>query len=206
MDFLQSIPLSAAVNYIGIFAFAFTGALKARAYAMDIFGALVLAFVTAYAGGTLRDWLIGIRPVNWVNDNGALLLVCAAVAVAFVLQDLHNKFRRTIFLSDAIGLGAFTATGIEIAARHGLNSPYMIIMGVVTATFGGLVADILCSEVPSLLRRGELYATVSAIGGAGYVLLGTMGLADNLNLLVCVLLVVAVRIVSKYKRLSLPGI
>ncbi len=194
------------ISYIGIFIFALTGALKARAFRMDIFGGLVLAFVTAYGGGTLRDLLIGINPVNWINDNIALLLVFAGTAITFLIKDHFNKFRRTIFFTDAIGIGLFTAAGIEVALLHGVNDIYAVVMGVTTASFGGLIADIFCNEVPNLFKRGELYATACAIGGTVYVLLRNAGLNNNLNLVLCILLVVALRIYSKRKRLMLPEI
>src|SRR5580658_4548744 len=98
----------AIITYTGTFTFAVTGALKARTYHMDIFGAAVLAFVTAYGGGTLRDLLIGVRPVNWVNDNIALLLVCLATGITFIFKSNFRKLRRIIFYTDATGLGLFT--------------------------------------------------------------------------------------------------
>lgn len=194
------------ISYIGIFIFALTGALKARAFRMDIFGGLVVAFVTAYGGGTLRDLLIGIKPVNWINDNVALLLVFAGTAITFLIKDHFNKFRRTIFFTDAIGIGLFTAAGIEVALLHGVNDIYAVVMGVTTACFGGLIADIFCNEVPTLFKRGELYATACTIGAIVYILLKNAGLNNNLNLVLCVLLVVALRIYSKRKRLMLPEI
>src|SRR5580693_2666204 len=160
----------AIITYTGTFTFAVTGALKARTNRMDIFGAGVLAFVTAYGGGTLRDLLIGVRPVNWVNDNIALCLVLSATMLTFLFKQNFTDFRRTIFFTDAIGLGLFTAAGIEQSLLHGINEGYAVIMGVISATFGGLLADILCNAVPNLLKRGELYATACAIGGIFYVL------------------------------------
>jgi uncharacterized membrane protein YeiH len=173
---------------------------------MDIFGGLVLAFATAYGGGTLRDLLIGIRPVNWVNDTIALILVFAATVFTFLLQENLNRFKRTIFYTDAIGLGLFTAAGIEVSLTHGLNEIYALVMGVMSATFGGLIADILCNAVPNLLKRGELYATACAIGGAIYLLLKQIPLEYNINLFICVIVVVGIRIYSKRKRLTLPEI
>ncbi|CAN5815208.1 trimeric intracellular cation channel family protein [soil metagenome] len=192
--------------YTGIFIFAITGAFKARTHKMDIFGAAVLAFVTAYGGGTLRDLLIGVRPVSWINDNIALLLVLASIAITFVLQLNYRQFRRTIFFTDAIGIGLFTVTGIEKSLAFGLNDTYAIVMGVMTATFGGLIADILCNAVPNLLKRGELYATACAIGGIIYVLLKKIPLEYHINLSICIIIIVAVRIYSKRKKLSLPEI
>ena len=191
---------------MGIFVFALTGAFKARTYKMDIFGGLVVAFATAYGGGTIRDLLIGIKPVNWINDNVALVLVFAGTAFTFLLKENVKRFKRTIFFTDATGLGLFTAAGIEIALRHGLNDIYALIMGVMTATFGGLIADIFCNAVPDLFKRGELYATACALGGIIYLLVKKTSLEPNLNIALCVLAVISIRIYSKRKRLMLPEI
>ncbi len=194
------------ITYTGVFVFALTGAFKARSFKMDVFGGIVLAFVTAYGGGTLRDLLIGVRPVNWVNDNIALILVFGGSVFTFLLKENVNRFKRTIFYTDAIGLGLFTAAGIEVSVQNGLNDVYSLVMGVITATFGGLIADILCNSVPNLLKRGELYATACAIGGAIYVILKQIPVEHNLNLFICVIVVVGIRIYSKRKRLMLPDI
>jgi uncharacterized membrane protein YeiH len=194
------------ITYMGTFVFAVTGALKARTSKMDVFGGIVLAFATAYGGGTLRDLLIGVRPVNWVNDNIALGLVLGATVLTFLLRQNLNRFKRTIFFTDAVGLGLFTAAGIERSLQYGINGEYALIMGVISATFGGLIADILCNAVPNLLKRGELYATACAVGGVVYLLLKRIPLANDVNLFVCVAIVVGVRIYSKRKRLSLPEI
>lgn len=194
------------ISYTGTFVFAVTGALKARTHHMDIFGATVLAFVTAYGGGTTRDLLIGIRPVNWINDYLALSLVIAAVIIVSLVNRNIIKFRRLIFITDAIGIGMFTAAGIQISMEHGLNSLYSIMMGVISATFGGLIADILSNTVPDLLKRGELYATACFIGGVIYVLLLKTSIGKEVALISCVIIIVAVRIISKVKRLTLPEI
>ena len=194
------------IAYSGVFVFAITGALKARKDRMDIFGAAVLAFVTAYGGGTIRDLLLGIRPVSWVNDYIALSLVIGAVVIVSVVRRSSIQFIRTIFITDAIGLGLFTSTGIEIAIQNDINSAYAVVMGVITGTFGGLLADILSNTIPDLLKRGELYATASLIGGLIYIVFSKVGIPHNVDQLVCVVVVVAVRIISKVKRLVLPDI
>jgi len=194
------------VIYTGIFVFAITGAFKARTYRMDIFGAVVLAFVTAYGGGTLRDLLIGIRPVSWVNDYFALAIVLASTVITFLFKLNFRGFRHIVFYTDTLGLGLFTIAGIEKSYIYGLNSVYAVVMGVITATFGGLIADVLCSAVPSLLKRGELYATVCLIGGAVFVTLKYFEVPHNLNFAISVFLIVGIRIYSKRKRLTLPEI
>lgn len=193
------------VIYTGIFVFACTGALKAREHRMDIFGAGVLAFATAYGGGTLRDVLIGTK-INWMNDYLALCLVLSAVAIVFLLRQRGNKFSKILFYTDAIGLGMFTIGGIQRSLEHGVNLGFSILMGVMSATFGGLIADIISNRVPALLKKGELYATVCAIGGIVYVILRKLKLNSDLNMLICLVLVVGLRILSKRKRLFLPEI
>jgi len=194
------------IMYTGIFIFAVTGALKARTHHMDVFGGAVIAFATAYGGGTIRDLLIGVRPVNWVNDYLALALVVGAVIIVSLFNSNQIRFKKTIFFTDAIGLGMFTAAGIERSIAYDINDGYAIIMGVITATFGGLLADVLCGEKPDLLKRGELYATACAIGGLIYILLKKAGLENNTGLFICVCVVVFIRIFSKRKRLRLPEI
>lgn len=200
MTFLQ------VITYMGTFVFALTGAFKARTYRMDIFGGLVVAFATAYGGGTIRDLLIGIKPVNWLNDNIALALVVAGTAFTFLLKENVNRFKRSIFFTDAAGLGLFTTTGIEIALRNNINEVYALIMGVMTATFGGLLADIFCNAVPNLFKKGELYATACAIGGGFYLLLKETNLDPHINIALCVISIIGIRIYSKRKRLMLPEI
>jgi uncharacterized membrane protein YeiH len=194
------------ITYTGTFVFALTGALKARKFKMDIFGGLVVAFATAYGGGTIRDLLIGVKPVNWINDYFALGLVFAGAVITFLIKEGVNKFSKTIFFTDALGIGLFTAAGIEVAQRNGLNDAYALIMGVISATFGGLIADIFCNDVPNLFKKGELYATACAIGGGIYLLLQNTNIDKNINLLICVLLVLLIRIYSKRNRLELPNI
>ncbi|MBI2283347.1 MAG: trimeric intracellular cation channel family protein [Bacteroidetes bacterium] len=200
MNFIQ------VIMYCGIFVFALTGALKARTHQMDIFGGFVIAFATAYGGGTIRDLLIGAHPVNWINDYLALGLVVGAVVIISMIRSSQIRFRRTIFFTDAIGLGLFTVTGIERSIALTINDGYAVIMGVITATFGGLLADILCGEKPDLLKRGELYATACAIGGVIYILLKKMGIEYNLGLFICICIVVGVRIYSIRNRVRLPEV
>jgi uncharacterized membrane protein YeiH len=200
MDFIE------IISYTGTFVFALTGALKARRYQMDIFGAAMLAFVTAYGGGTIRDLLIGIRPLSWINDYTALVLVVAAVAIVFIFNQNVLKLQRTIFITDAIGLGLFTVLGIHKCLQSDINSGYAVILGTIGASFGGLIADMLSNTVPDLLKKGELYATACLIGGTIQVLLEKQGVNDKVTMAICILIVVIIRILSKWKQISLPEI
>lgn len=192
------------ITYIGTFVFALTGALKARTHKMDVFGAAVLAFTTAYGGGTIRDILLGIKPVNWLGDYVALVLVLSALLIIFLFKTNIDKFNRTIFITDAIGLGMFTIAGINISLQAGIGYVYSVLMGVITATFGGLVTDILCNNIPDLLKSGELYATACLIGGFVFILLLRLGVNADVCMISCVVLIVALRILSKIKRIRVP--
>jgi uncharacterized membrane protein YeiH len=194
------------VSYTGTLVFAITGALKARRHQMDIFGAAMLAFVTAYGGGTVRDILIGIRPLSWINDYTALFLVILAVVAIFIFNKNVLKLQRTIFITDAIGLGLFTALGIHKSISADINNGYAVILGTIGASFGGLLADILSNTVPDLLKKGELYATACLIGGTVQVLLEKQGVNDKITMAICICIVVIIRILSKWKRISLPEI
>jgi uncharacterized membrane protein YeiH len=194
------------IAYTGTFVFALTGTLKARSHHMDVFGAAVLAFATAYGGGTIRDLLIGTLPVNWINDRYAMYLVISAVVLVFLFHRNVIRFRLTIFLTDALGLGLFTVLGVSKSLEAGLTPGYAIMMGVISATFGGFLADIISNTVPDLLKRGELYATASLIGGLIQWQLIEHGFSEQFTLAFCVLLVVGIRIISKWKRIYLPEI
>jgi uncharacterized membrane protein YeiH len=194
------------ITYCGTFVFALTGALKARTHKMDVFGAAVLAFTTAYGGGTIRDILLGIKPVNWLDDYVALGLVISALVIIFLFRTNINKFNRTIFITDAIGLGMFTIAGINISLQSGIGQVYSVLMGVITATFGGLVTDILCNNIPDLLKTGELYATACFIGGLIFILMLKLGFNVNVCMVSCVVLIVLLRILSKLKRIQLPKV
>jgi uncharacterized membrane protein YeiH len=193
------------ILYIGTFVFAVTGALKARAHKMDILGASVLAFVTAYGGGTLRDLLIGIR-VGWMNDPIPLILVASAVIVVFLFKHNVQSFEKILFFTDAVGLGMFAAGGIERSLHYGISESYAVLLGVMSATFGGMLADLLSNRPPALFQKGELYATAAAIGGIVYLLLKHVNVTDNISLSVCVAVVVLVRVVSRKRKIELPGI
>lgn len=196
------------IIYIGIFVFAWTGALKARVHHMDVFGGAVMAFVMALGGGTLRDLLIGVHPVNWVTDNITLYLISAATICAFTFKRIKIlRFKYWIVVFDALGLGLYTYVGMQKSLGLGINSVSSIVMGVLTACFGGFIADIITNTVPSLLKRGELYATASALGGTVFMLLHNYShVNNNWNMLLCISIVFCTRMISRWKRVFLPEI
>lgn len=194
------------ISYTGIFVFAVTGVLKARTKRFDLFGAAVMAFVMAYGGGTVRDLLIGIKPVNWVNDNVAIFIVIGATLISFFFKLNTTIIKKLIFWIDAFGIGLFTIVGIQIALKAGVSQGYSLIMGIITATFWGLLSDILCNKIPNLLKPGELYASACIIGGSLYLVLNSYHVNNTLGMLIGVFITAAIRIYSIRKKLQLPVI
>ena len=136
---------------------------------LDPFGVLVLAFVTAIGGGTLRDIMIGNLPVSWLrNETATIVIFCAAIATMFFGRFL-KQFTTTLFLFDALGLGLFTIIGIELAMDKHFSAGVCIALGTITACFGGVLRDVLLNDVPLLFRK-EIYAMACITGGLIYFL------------------------------------
>lgn len=191
------------IDILGTISFAVSGAFLAMQKKLDPFGVLVLAFVTAIGGGTLRDILIGNLPVSWLrNETLAIVILCSASATLLFGRQL-KQLTKTLFLFDALGLGLFTMVGIELGIARDFSIGVCISLGTITACFGGVVRDVLLNEVPLLFRK-EIYALACIMGGMAYFFLRWIGVDENLSKAVCILLIVAIRIVAYRFNLSLP--
>lgn len=160
--------LTGLLDLMGVGVFAVTGALTASRKQMDIVGFALLATVTGIGGGTLRDLVLGAQPVFWVREP-IYVVVCVAVAVVvfFTAHIPESRFRLLLWL-DAVGLSFFCVAGAEKALVAEAGWFIAIVMGVITATFGGVVRDVLGGEIPVILRR-EIYATAALVGAAVFV-------------------------------------
>jgi uncharacterized membrane protein YeiH len=160
--------VTAVLDWLGIVAFATTGALVASRKEMDLVGFALLGTVTGVGGGTLRDLLLGL-PIFWVG-RPAYLITCLLVSVLVFYTSHHilqSRYRLLLWL-DAIGLALFAVTGVEIAAAAGAAPVVAITMGVITATFGGIIRDVLGGESPVILTR-EIYVTAAPLGACTFV-------------------------------------
>ncbi|WP_171022059.1 trimeric intracellular cation channel family protein [Cohaesibacter sp. CAU 1516] len=169
--------------YAGIIVFAMSGGLRAIQAEMDLFGVLMVGFVTAAGGGTLRDILIGSVPVNWVVDPMPLAIILPAALTAYGIQRIGWEQRQIFNWIDAIGMSVFCITGAALTVEMGLHPVICIMMGMITATFGGLVRDILCNVVPLVLRQ-EIYATAAMLGSTLYVILQQFDMDRSVSALV----------------------
>lgn len=179
------------LDFAGVAVFAATGALAASRKQLDIVGFLFLATVTGIGGGTLRDLVLGV-PVFWIEQH-LYILVCAAVSICvFLAAHLVESRYRLLLWFDAVGLAAYGVFG----AYKGLlvtGSPVIaIVSGVLTATFGGILRDLLANE-PSVLLRPEIYVTAALSGAAVFVLLSLAGLPLVAAALLAFLLALAIR-------------
>ena len=192
------------LDLAGVGVFAASGALAASRKQMDVVGFVLIATVTGIGGGTIRDLLLGSAPVFWIADPSYLLL-CAAVAVLlfFAAPFLESRFRLLLW-ADAAGLAVFCVIGAERALAVGAPMIVAVLMGMITATFGGLVRDVLCAEVPLILRR-EIYATAAAAGAAAYVGLHLMRISRPATVLAAFAVAFAIRAVALAFGLSLPS-
>ena len=163
-----------ALDWFGVAVFAVTGALVASRKRMDIFGFILLGCVTGMGGGTLRDAMLGALPVFWVREPIYLAICVAVSAATFFLAHIPESRYRVLLWLDAAGLALFCVVGADRALTAGASAFIAVAMGVVTATFGGVVRDILGGESPLILRR-EIYVTAALAGAAAFVGLLALG-------------------------------
>lgn len=190
------------VDLFGTGIFAISGVLTAIQKKFDIVGSLIIGFVTAVGGGTIRDFLIGRFPVGWLNDRNYFIAALLGCAIAYIFKNRIIKFRRSLFLFDTIGIGIFTIIGIQIALSYDLNIEICLIMGVVSACFGGVLRDVLTNEIPLIFRK-EIYASACFMGGIIYVVLAKLHMPDNVNIVLSIITVILIRYFSIKRGWSL---
>ena len=190
------------LDYIGVLVFAMSGVLTASDKKLDLFGGFIIAFVTALGGGTLRDLFLNVD-IGWIQHTNYIYIVIFGTVGTLIFKKILKKIRKTIFLFDTIGISLFTILGVQKALE--LDTPLVVavMFGVITATFGGVIRDILCNEIPLIFRK-EIYATACVIGGICYVSLYTYEANENINLIVSGLVIVSIRTIAVLKKYSLP--
>ena len=194
------------IDLLGTLVFATSGALAAsdKNVYKDIFGVTFTGFVTAVGGGTLRDMILGTRPV-WVADGNYLLAITIGVLLAIVFKYYILKYRRTFFLFDTLGIALYTVVGVQKSLEFGVSPSAAIIMGMFSAVMGGVIRDTLINEIPLIFRK-EIYATACLSGAAVFVSLKLFQVDDNINSLVSVLIIILIRTIAVKYKLTLPKV
>jgi len=192
------------IDFAGTFVFAISGALAGMKRDFDIFGVFILGLVTAVGGGTLRDLLIGSTPVGWMQNTVYLYIVLGAVVFAYLFRPHFRRLRRSMFLFDTIGIALYTILGLQKSLDFGLEPIMSVMMGVVSATFGGVIRDVLSSEAPLIFRK-EIYASACLAGGVLFLLIDSW-LGAQIGMAVAIVVVFLIRFfaVRRQWSLSLP--
>ena len=192
-----------SLDILGTIAFAISGTLAAMYKKLDLFGVFIIAFVTAVGGGTLRDVLIDRTLVNWMQDLNYVYAISAATIFAIIIRKKIAYLRTSLFLFDTIGLGIFTIIGTEIGIQEQLHPVITVILGTLTATFGGVLRDILCNEIPVIFKK-EIYAMACIAGAITFIILSNLEINTNTNYIITTLIVIVIRLVAVKFKLSLP--
>lgn len=187
------------IEILAVLAFAYEGVVVARRSGFDFVGVLTLALVSAFGGGTLRDVLLDRHPLYWIEHWEFLIYIFALSAVAALLLRYNKDFssRKSLIMIDALGVGLFTASGVGIALGTGTPILPSVLIGVITATFGGVLRDVLCGRKPQLFQPTEpIYATCAFLGAWCYILLNLLGFTHIFGLIVCIALTFLLRVLA----------
>jgi uncharacterized membrane protein YeiH len=203
MEYVNSADLIYGIDLAGTFVFAVSGLLLAYNKQLDIFGASVIAFVTAVGGGTLRDLLIGSQPVGWMQDLNYLLVIVMGIVCGMFFRKVFEKLRKTMFLFDSVGIGLFTILGIQKTLEFGLSPIVAVMMGTISAVFGGVLRDTLVNDIPMIFRK-EIYATVCVTGGVLYLILAYYMPRHDWDMIITIVYIISVRILAVKRKWSFP--
>ena len=193
------------LEHLGVAVGAITGVLAARGKRVDLFGVLVLAMVTAFGGGTLRDLALGVRPVFWVSDSSFIFTVTGAALVTFFLGRVRDLPVMLLLVADACALAFFTMVGAQKALTYEAAPAISVAMGVITGVFGGMCRDLLVGRIPMVFGKEiYLYATAALAGAVVFVILEFVFPRAWSNLPIGALITLILRLSAIRWRLALP--
>ncbi|NQV78447.1 MAG: trimeric intracellular cation channel family protein [Lutibacter sp.] len=191
------------LDLLGIISFAISGSLVAMRKKFDPFGVFIIAFVTSVGGGTLRDVLIGAQPVFWMKNTLVIFLIMGSYLFAIFFRKKLKYLNKSLFLFDTIGLGIYTIMGTEIGLNYNFHPIVIISIATMSASFGGVIRDILCNEIPVIFRK-EIYATACVFGSITYLILHNFDLNNSIIYIATSLIVISIRLIAVIFHLSLP--
>ncbi|GMU87002.1 MAG: membrane protein [Ignavibacteriales bacterium] len=199
----MNLPLLYYLDLFGVAVFAISGALTASEKKLDLYGVVVISIVTAIGGGTLRDLLLDRHPIFWFEDPVLLIVIITAAIATIIYTRFHHPPLRVLLIADAFGLGLFAISGAQIAEAQNLSPLIVVVMAAITGTAGGLTRDILCNEIPMILKK-DIYATAAISGAAIYLILKALGVDGVLAGVIGSAFVFAVRLAAITFRLHQP--
>ncbi len=183
------------IDLAGTLVFAISGITAGIKKDFDLIGTLVLGIVTAVGGGTLRDLLIGSLPVGWLTTDVYIYVIFLALPISYLFSRSLLRLRRSLFLMDTIGIALFTVLGAQKTLDAGLSPAVAVMLGSVSAVFGGVIRDVLANVEPLIFRR-EIYATACVMGGIVYVSLLKIAVDPAIAMICAMVVIVVVRYIS----------
>jgi uncharacterized membrane protein YeiH len=193
------------LNLIGIFFFTISGALAARdkKHYHDYFGVFFTGFITAIGGGTLRDMMLGAYPISWLNDKNILISIIIAFIFTLLFKKYIVKLRRTLFLFDTVGVGIYTILGVQKSLEYHVNPFAAVILGLISAVFGGVIRDTLLNEIPLIFAK-EIYATACIFGAVLFVGMLYLKVDPTVAATISMSLIIVIRVIAVKYKLALP--
>lgn len=191
------------VFIMGICVEAITGALAAGRKKMDFFGVMLIACITSLGGGTVRDILFDTYPMTWVSHPEYLLYCAGCALVTIFFARSLGRLMKLFLILDAVGLAAFVIIGTQKILSHGMSPSIAIISGMVTGICGGMLRDILCADIPLVLRK-ELYAVIALGGALLYIVMGELGCSDAVTILVTISAIFITRLLAIIYHIQIP--
>jgi uncharacterized membrane protein YeiH len=189
----------AVIEILAVLAFAYAGVIEARRSGFDFVGILTVALVSAFGGGTLRDILLDRHPLYWIEYWQFLPAIFLFSIIVLVLLHRNRDFssNQVLMLIDALGLGLFCASGVGIALETQVPVLPASLIGVITATFGGVLRDILCNRKPQIFQSVEpVYATCAFIGAWGYIVLDSFNFWPQFAPIACIAVTFLLRVLA----------
>ncbi|PCI59539.1 MAG: hypothetical protein COB37_11355 [Kordiimonadales bacterium] len=190
------------LDLAGVFVFAISGALAAARKDMDLFGIGVLALMPAVGGGTLRDLVLDV-PVFWVAGNASLWAALAAAVLVFLFAGRVASRKTWLVWADAAGLALFSVVGAEKALAASDSAIVAVTLGVATAVAGGIIRDVICNEIPLVLKQ-EVYATAAFAGAGSFCLLSYAGVDGSVSLWGAIAIAFTIRAAAILRGWKLP--
>lgn len=197
--------LLSLIDILGTITFAISGVFAAMQKRLDLFGILIIAFITAIGGGTLRDMLIGDLPVSWMRGVTTPLLILGSAIAAILFRKIIGNFQQTLFIFDSLGLGFFTVLGIQKGTTFGFSPGICIAIGTISGCFGGVIRDTLLNNIPLIFRK-EVYATACILGGLVYFLLLKLEFNTDFLDVVVMALIFLIRFLAVRFKWRIPSI
>ena len=204
---MQITTLLITIEIAATIAFAMSGLIEATRKKMDVVGVFSVTFVSAFAGGTVRDILINRRPFFWVENSEYIWLILALVLAApLLLRSMELRVTdRLMEVADAIGLGLFTISGASLALVAGMPLVVALLLGSITAVFGGVTRDVLCNEIPKVYHDHRPYTLCSIVGGTVFLALDQLDVAASVSSLVGICCITGLRLLAVACQWRIPA-